>query len=82
MQSLDAIMAVLRGIGEVAAVLLRCGDEHVAPAELRPATRGKRASGRRSLLDFGRPWADERIGERLSENRCCLVGLRHFRYGS
>jgi len=34
-------MAVLRGIGGVAAVLLHGGDEHVALAELRPATRGK-----------------------------------------
>jgi len=25
--------------------------------------------------------ARDRIGERLSEYRCCLAGLRHFRYG-
>src|SRR5664279_5325683 len=33
-------MAVLRWIGGVAAVLLHRGDEHVALAELRPASRG------------------------------------------
>jgi hypothetical protein len=42
-------MAILRGIGGVAAVLLRGGDEHVALAELRPAKRGNRACERRQL---------------------------------
>jgi hypothetical protein len=34
------------GIGGVAAVLLRDGDEYVAHAELRPAKRGKLDRGR------------------------------------
>jgi hypothetical protein len=31
---------------------------------------------------IGRPDRDERIVARLSEYRCCLVGLRHFWHGS
>ena len=47
-----------------------------------PATRGHRASRGRSLPRSGRHRPHERIGERLSEYRCCLAGLRHFRHGS
>jgi uncharacterized membrane protein YidH (DUF202 family) len=47
--------------------------------ELMAADNGRR-NGRppRSLLHIGLRGAGERFGERLSEYRCCLAGLRHF----
>ena len=48
-QSLDSDLAVVRGVGGVAAVLLRGGDEYLARAELRPAQRGQRGAPRPPL---------------------------------
>lgn len=50
-------------------------------AASRNARKGRLFASDRSRL-WGSLEAGDRIGERLSEYRCCLTDLRHFLYGS